>query len=340
MSGEDFLSLSHVLKIAFVRNRVKGRGFNDLHSLALLLHFLLQVTNGVIKGIACSADNNGSSFNGTSDNITRNNLPLIIKALPVLRFRTTFHTVIQVQKVGCFGKTYLPCVNGTAHDSRKTGLMQKVDNLRVRIGLYQLAFRENVIEVVITGRLQIFQTAQVERLNQVITCTFHQRRTVRVFSRQHIGEVDTKLGLTCTFRHGNGEEVQFSIQNFLVCVHIPLEVMAAGLVELLIQWLAILNGLQIIIKEMRCAEQQRTEQQIVKPLCGSEVRTFNGRPQRPADIYPHVMVPLMGNRKIYLLILPAEVKEVIIWFNLHRVSMNSFLNTLFQFQIIHPLTSQ
>ena len=211
MSGEDFLSLSHVLKIAFIRNRVKGGGFNDLHPLTLLLHFLLQMTNGVIEGIACSADDNGRSFNGTSDNITRDNLPLVIKALPVLCFLTTFHTVIQIQKVGCFGKTYLPCVNGTAHDGRETGLMQKVDNLRVRIGLYQLAFRENVIEVVIAGRLQIFQTAQIEGLNQVITCTFHQRRTVRVFSRQHIGEVDTKLGLASTFRHGNGEEVQFSI---------------------------------------------------------------------------------------------------------------------------------
>lgn len=75
-----------------------------------------------------------------------------------------------------------------------------------------------------------------------------------------IESASTKLRLTCTFRHGNGEEVQFSIQDFLVCVHIPLEVMTAGLVELLVQRLAVLNSLQIIIKEMRCAEQQRTEQ--------------------------------------------------------------------------------
>ena len=69
--------------------------------------------------------------------------------------------------------------------------MKQVDNLRVRVGLYQFAFRENVIEVVLVRSLQVFQTAQIEGLNKVITRTFHQSRAVRKFTRQHIGKVDT-----------------------------------------------------------------------------------------------------------------------------------------------------
>ena len=38
------------------------------------------------------------------------------------------------------------------------------------------------------------------------------------------------------------------------------------------------------------------------------------------------MVPFVCYRKIYLLILPAEIKQVIIWFNLKRTGTNSFLD--------------
>lgn len=69
--------------------------------------------------------------------------------------------------------------------------MQKVDNLRVGIGLDKFALRENIIKMIVTRKSQIFQTSQIERLNKVITCTFHKRCSVWVFTGKHIREVDT-----------------------------------------------------------------------------------------------------------------------------------------------------
>ena len=69
--------------------------------------------------------------------------------------------------------------------------MQKVDNLRVGIGLDKFALRENIIKMIVTGKSQIFQTTKIERFNKVITCTFHKCCSVRVLTGKHIREVDT-----------------------------------------------------------------------------------------------------------------------------------------------------
>ena len=82
--------------------------------------------------------------------------------------------------------------------------MQKIDDLRIGIGLYQFALRENIIKMIIVWLLNVLKATFVERLNKVITCTLHQRRAVWEFSRKHIRKVDTKLRLTTSFRHGNG----------------------------------------------------------------------------------------------------------------------------------------
>ena len=69
--------------------------------------------------------------------------------------------------------------------------MQKVDNLRIGIGLDKFALRENIIKMIVTGKSQIFQTTKIERLNKVITCTFHKRCSVWVLTGKHIRKVDT-----------------------------------------------------------------------------------------------------------------------------------------------------
>ena len=69
--------------------------------------------------------------------------------------------------------------------------MQKVDDLRIGIGLNKFALRENIIKIIVTGKSQIFQTPQIERLNKVITCTFHKCCSIRILTGKHIREVDT-----------------------------------------------------------------------------------------------------------------------------------------------------
>ena len=121
--------------------------------------------------------------------------------------------------------------------------MQKVNDLRIGIGLYQFALRENIIKMIIIRLLNVLKATFVERLNKVITCTFHQRRAVWEFSRKHIRKVDTKLRLTTSFRHGDGQKVQFSLKNFLVSFYISSKVMTAGQIELLVKRLAVLYRL-------------------------------------------------------------------------------------------------
>ena len=129
--------------------------------------------------------------------------------------------------------------------------MEQVNNLRICVCLHQLTLRENIIKVIVTGGGHIFQATQIERLYKVITRSFHQGRAVRKFPGKHIGKVDTQLGFTRTFRHGDREKVQLPLKHFLICVYIPFQVMTAGLIELLIKRLAKLHCLQVIIKEMR-----------------------------------------------------------------------------------------
>ena len=69
--------------------------------------------------------------------------------------------------------------------------MQKVDDLRIGIGLDKFALREDIIKMIVTGKSQVFQTSQIERLNKVITCTFHKGCSVRILTGKHIREVDT-----------------------------------------------------------------------------------------------------------------------------------------------------
>ena len=138
--------------------------------------------------------------------------------------------------------------------------MQKVNDLRIGIGLYQFALRENIIKMIIVWLLNVLKATFVERLNKVITCTLHQRRAVWELSRKHIRKVDTKLRFTTSFRHGDGQKVQFSLKNFLVSFHIPSKVKLRGRVW--INPMIVRNGVRIetlsVVAEYRCSAYLRT----------------------------------------------------------------------------------
>ena len=134
----------------------------------------LHTTDWVIQGIASAGKDHRRTFNGTTHNIAGDHFPFVIKPLTVLRFLTTFHTVIEVENIGGFGQAYLSSVNGAAHDGGETGLAFQVHRLRIGVGLYQPCVREHIVEQVLVRNRQVFQTAVVEALYKVITCSLHQ----------------------------------------------------------------------------------------------------------------------------------------------------------------------
>ena len=217
--------------------------------------------------------------------------------------------------------------------------MKQVEYLCVSVSLYQFAFRENVIEMVVTGGCKILKTARIKGLYQIVTRSLHQRRPVRVLSRKHIREVNTQLGLAATLRHGNRQKVQFPFKYLLVCVYVPLKIVSAGLIKLLVQGLPVLHRLQVVIKEVWCAHQQGTEKQIVKSLRKQIVLCRNSRLQSVAVLPPQVMVPRMGYRKIFLLIFPAYIKQVIVRRKVKRLAFNGLFYVRFHLQIVHLATS-
>ena len=172
--GEDLLALPLVLIIALVRHKIESGYLNRSPSPALPLCVFLHTTDGVIQGIASAGKDHRRTFNGTTHNIAGNHFPLVIKPLAVLRFLTTFHTVIKVEDIGGFGQAHLSSVNGTTHDGGETGLAFQVRRFRVGVGLYQPCVREYIVEQILVRDCQVFQTAIVEALYKVIACPFHQ----------------------------------------------------------------------------------------------------------------------------------------------------------------------
>ena len=153
----------------------------------------LHTTDRVIQGIASAGENHRCTFNGTTHNIAGDHFPLVIKPLAVLRFLTTFHTVIEVEDIGGFGQAHLSSVNGTTHDGGETGLAFQIHRLRVGIGLYQPCVREYIVKQILVRDCQVFQTTIVEALYKVIARPFHQGRAVRELPGEHIHKIDACL---------------------------------------------------------------------------------------------------------------------------------------------------
>ena len=103
--------------------------------------------------------------------------------------------------------------------SGEPSLGPQIDGLGVCVGLYQLGLREHIVEQVLVGGLQIFQTAGIEALYKVIARSLHQSGSVGVLPGEHIDKIDPRLALSRSFRHGNGQKAQFSIKNILKTLH-------------------------------------------------------------------------------------------------------------------------
>ena len=58
-------------------------------------------------------------------------------------------------------------------------------------------------------------------------------------------------------------------------------------------------------------EQERTIQQIIEPLRSKEVTTLNCCLQGNRNLRTQIMVPRMGYIEVNLLILPAQIEQVI-----------------------------
>ena len=69
------------------------------------------------------------------------------------------------------------------------GLNPNSDGICIRLN--QLAFRKNVVEQVFARCLKIFQTSLVERIDQIVTGSFHKCRLFREFPGKHICEIDS-----------------------------------------------------------------------------------------------------------------------------------------------------
>ena len=229
--GKDLLALPLIFIIALVRHEIEGGYLNRSPSPALPLCVFLHTTDGVIQGIAGAGEDHRRTFNGTTHNIAGDHFPLVIKPLAVLRLLTTLHTVIEVEDIGGFGQAHLSSVNGTTHDGGKTGLAFQVRRLRVGIGLYQPCVREHIVEQVLVGNCQVFQTAIVEALYKVIACPFHQSRAVRELARDHIHKIDTRLRLSRSFRHGDRQKTQLPVQNILKPLYHRPEIVLTGSIE-------------------------------------------------------------------------------------------------------------
>ena len=213
--------------------------------------------------------------------------------------------------------------------------MEQVQGLYVGIRLYKFGIRENIVEMILVRLLNILKTAFVKRIHKVVAGALHQRGTVRKFARKQTGEVDAKLTFPGAFWHGDRQEVQFSVQNVLICVYIAFQIVPPGLIELFVTGPAVLHRLQIVVEKVRRTEQKRPEQQAVKALRLPEVlrqrRTPQGfRHQGPLGVIPCVGLP-EGNRLVF----PAQGEIVLVGGKIVRFSLNCRLNPFFQFPIIH-----
>ena len=288
----------------------------------------LHTTDGVIQGIASAGKHHRRTFNGTTHNIAGDHFPLVIKPLAVLRFLTTFHTVIEVEDIGGFGQTHLSSVNGTTHDGGETGLAFQVHRLRVGVGLYQPCVREHIVEQVLVWNRQVFQTAVVEALYKVIACPFHQGRAVRELSREHIHKIDTRLRLSRSFRHGDRQKAQFPVQNILKPLHHRPEIMLAGSIEPLFRLAVEFDVGHKGVKIMGCFKEKTPPPLFIELRPAATDYLICGERQQ-------LLVYLMRRREILGFPFPAQRKKVAVRPDISRSAVDHGSDRAREFFIIH-----
>ena len=326
--GKDLLALSLVLIIALVRHKIEGGYLNRSPSPALPLCVFLHTTDGVIQGIASAGKDHRRTFNGTTHNIAGDHFPLIIKPLAVFCFLTTLHTVIEVEDIGGFGQTHLSSVNGTTHDGGETGLAFQVYRLRVGIGLYQPCVWKHIVEQVLVGNRQVFQTAVVEALYKVIACPFHQGRTIRELPGEHIHKIDTRLRFSRPFRHGDRQKAQLPVQNILKPLHHRSEIVLARGVEPLFRLAVEFNVGHEGVKIMGCFKEKTPPPLFIEFRPAATDYLICGERQQ-------LLVHLMCRREILGFPLPAQRKEVTVRSIISRSAVDHGSDRAGEFFIIH-----
>ena len=326
--GEDLLALPFVLIIALVRHEIEGGYLNRSPSPALPLCVFLHTTDGVIQGIASAGKDHRRTFNGTTHNIAGDHFPLVIKPLAVLRFLTALHTVIEVEDIGGFRQTDLSSVNRTTHDGGETGLAFQVRRLRVGIGLYQPCVGKHVIEQVLVGNCQVFQTTIVEALYKVIACPFHQGRAVRKLAGDHIHKIDTRLRLSRSFRHGDRQKAQIPVQNILEPLYHRFEIVLPGSIEPLFRLAVEFNVGHEGVKIMGRFKEKTPPPLFIELRPAATDYLICGECQQ-------LLVHLMCRREILGFPLPAQRKKVAVRPDISRSAVDHGSDRARELFIIH-----
>ena len=326
--GENLFALPLVLIIALVRHEIEGGYLNRSPCPALPLCMFLHTTDGVIQRIASAGKDHRRTFNGTTHNIAGDHFPLVIKPLAVLRFLTTLYAVIEVEDIGGFGQAHLSSVNGTTHDGGETRLAFQVHRLRIGVGLYQPCVREHIVEQVLIGNCQVFQTAVVEALYKVIACPFHQGRTVRKLPGEHIHKIDTRLRLSRSFRHGDRQKAQLPVQNILKPLHHRFEIVLPGGVEPLFRLSVEFDIGHEGVKVMGCFKEKTPPPLFIELRPAATDYLICGECQQ-------LLVHLMRRREILGFPLPAQRKEVAVRPIISRSAVDHGSDRAGEFFIIH-----
>ena len=326
--GKDLLALPLVFIIALVRHEIEGGYLNRSPSPALPLCVFLHTTDGVIQRIASAGENHRRTFNGTTHNIAGDHFPLVIKPLAVLRFLTTLYAVIEVEDIGGFGQAHLPSVNGTTHDGGETGLAFQVHRLRISVSLYQPCVREHIVEQILVGNCQVFQTTIVEALYKVITCPFHQGRAVRELPREHIHKIDTCLRLSRSFRHGDRQKAQLPVQNILEPLHHRPEIVLAGCIKPLFRLAVEFNVGHEGVKIMGRFKEKTPPPLFIELRPAATDYLICGECQQ-------LLVHLMRRREILGFPLSTQRKEVAVRPIISRSAVDHGSNRAGEFFIIH-----
>ena len=297
---------------------------------------LLDPPDRVVQGVPGAGEHHRRPLDRAAHDVAGDDLPLVVQPLAVLRLLAALHAVVQIQHVRRLGEADLARVDRPAHDAWKAGPGAQIDRLAVRVRPHQPGLREDVVvQILVRGR-QIFQTAVVEALDEVIARPLHQGRAVRGPAGEHVDEIDPHLALARALRHRDRQQLEFPVQDVLEPLHHRAQIVPPRGVEPLLRLPVQLDVRHEGVEVVRGLEEQ-TPPPLVVPRLGVPPRLGLHLFRAPGQ---QALVLRVGRGGGLLRPAPAQREQVLIRRPIPRRPFDRRPDRRGQLLMIHPrLTS-